>query len=68
MNAVRQPVRTAGAGEEFEEEVGVVLIERPQALGDDFDRMLLFPKPARLIGEWSVLRNTWRPSAVIRAL
>ena len=52
MDAFGKPTRTAGAGEQVEEEVGVVLIERPQSLRDDLDRMLLFPNPPRLVGEW----------------
>jgi hypothetical protein len=35
MDAFRKPIRTAWAGEEFEEEVFVLGIERPQALRDD---------------------------------
>ena len=34
---IGQAVAVAGAGEELEEEVGVVLVERPQPLGDDLD-------------------------------
>ena len=36
--ALGQAVAVARAGQELEEEVGVVLVERPQALGDDLDR------------------------------
>ena len=39
--ALRQAVAVARAGQELEEEVGVVLVERPQALGDDPDRAQL---------------------------
>ena len=35
--ALGQAVAIAGAGQELEEEVGVVLVERPQPLGDDLD-------------------------------
>ena len=35
--ALGQAVSVAGVGEQFEEEIGVVAIERPQALGDDLD-------------------------------
>ena len=41
VDALGQPVRMAGAGEKLEEEVGVVLVEGPQALGDDLDKLLL---------------------------
>ena len=35
--ALGQAVAVAGAGQELQEEVGVVAVERPQALGDDLD-------------------------------
>ena len=35
--ALGQAVAVAGAGQQLEEEVGVVLVERPQPLGDDLD-------------------------------
>ena len=37
-DALGQAVAVARAGQQLQEEVGVVLVERPQSLGDDLDR------------------------------
>ena len=44
VDALGEPVGASGAGEQFEEEIGVVLVEGSQALGDDPD-LDLVPGP-----------------------
>ena len=40
-DAVGQTVPVPRSGQQFQEEVGVMLVEGPQALGDDLDRSLI---------------------------
>ena len=40
-DAVRQSVPVPRSGKQFQEEVGIMLIERSQPLGDDLDRSLV---------------------------
>ena len=40
-NAVRQTISVTWSGKQFQEEVGILLIEGPQPFGDDLDRSLI---------------------------